>query len=123
MVRSGIGDSSSSDDRARFKGVRMRKWGRWVTEIRQLNSRERIWLGSYSTAEEAARAYDAAAFCLRGASAFLNFPNSPPEIPTPSGENLLSSTQIQVAASQHARRLDRMPTQGLLQAASAAVDV
>ncbi|KAI3742148.1 hypothetical protein L1987_59828 [Smallanthus sonchifolius] len=86
----------------RYKGVRMRKWGKWVAEVRQPNSRDRIWLGSYDTAEEAARAYDAALFCLRGPSAIINFPTQPPDIPTTSD---FSPTQIQVAASRHARGL------------------
>nr|QNI23821.1 AP2/ERF transcription factor [Camptotheca acuminata] len=84
----------------RYKGVRMRKWGKWVAEVRQPNSRDRIWLGSYETAEEAAKAYDAALFCLRGPSAMLNFPEDPPNIP--SARQLLPS-EIQVAASRHAR--------------------
>ncbi|MBO8590056.1 AP2/ERF family transcription factor, partial [Staphylococcus aureus] len=50
-----------------------------MAEVRLPNSRERIWLGSYETAEMAARAYDAAVFCLRGASAKFNFPETPPE--------------------------------------------
>lgn len=86
----------------RYKGVRMRKWGKWVAEVRQPNSRDRIWLGSYDTADEAARAYDAAVFCLRGPSAVLNFPDDPPDILS---ADELSPSQIQVAASKHAHRL------------------
>ncbi|XP_038879740.1 ethylene-responsive transcription factor ERF017-like [Benincasa hispida] len=84
---------------SRYKGVRRRKWGKWVSEIRLPNSRERIWLGSYDSAQKAARAFDAALFCLRGRSARFNFPDNPPEI---AGASLLSRTEIQSVAAQFA---------------------
>ncbi|XVE97863.1 hypothetical protein REPUB_Repub03eG0055300 [Reevesia pubescens] len=83
----------------RFKGVRKRKWGKWVSEIRLPNSRERIWLGSYDTAQKAARAFDAALFCLRGRSAKFNFPDNPPEI---AGGRSLTPPEIQAAAARFA---------------------
>ncbi|CAI0542898.1 unnamed protein product [Linum tenue] len=58
----------------KFRGVRQRHWGSWVSEIRHPLLKRRIWLGTFETAEEAARAYDQAAILMSGRNAKTNFP-------------------------------------------------
>ncbi|XP_042012218.1 ethylene-responsive transcription factor RAP2-13-like [Salvia splendens] len=73
----------------------MRKWGKWVAEIREPNKRSRIWLGSYSSPVAAARAYYTAFFLLRGPTTRLNFPDCVPEY----GHQDLSAAAIRKKAT------------------------
>lgn len=94
----------SGETQLKYKGIRRRKWGKWVSEIRVPGTRDRLWLGSFSTAEGAAVAHDVAFFSLHQPDSLesLNFPH----LLNPSIASKTSPRSIQQAASNAGMAID-----------------
>nr|QNI23784.1 AP2/ERF transcription factor [Camptotheca acuminata] len=107
-----------------YRGIRRRNNDRWVCELREPNKQARIWLGTYPTAEMAARAHDVAALALRGQLACLNFADSIWRLPVPASKDAkdIRKAAVEAAEAFRPQEGDRASDSGLKQKSGKSYD-